>query len=95
MTCVKRNYCIMASVNFLIRSDNKNEQFTARYQFTNPDKISEKNKFGLDFIESKSDILLFNDDELLKFDYSAKGFWKAHKDYKGRNQEIASIIIRT
>lgn len=86
----------MASLNFLIRSAvKKNEQFTARYQFSNIDKVSEKNKFGLDFIESKSGILLFSEDELSKFDYTAKDFWIKYKNYKGRNQNIADVITRT
>lgn len=85
----------MASVNFLIRSAvKKNEQFTARYQFSNKSKISDKNKFGLDFIESKSNIFLFNEDELIKFNFTSKEFWAKYKNYKGRNQEIGDVIHR-
>ena len=46
----------MASVNFLLRSSKVNDPFTARLQFNNPLKVSEKNPFGLDFVESKTDI---------------------------------------
>lgn len=86
----------MASVNFLIRSTtNQNEVFTARYQFSNPEKQSEKNPQGFEFIEAKTEISVFTleelkDNPLLK----GKDFWKRNKNYKGRDIEIAERVIR-
>ena len=84
----------MASVNFLLRSSKVNDPFTARLQFNNPLKVSEKNPFGLDFVESKTDIYVFspkdiNENPLL----NGKKFWTKYKKYKGNDLNTKTIIL--
>lgn len=85
----------MASVNYLLRSTKKNDPFTVRFQFNNPDKNSDNNPFGLDFIECKSEIYVFTPDEVLDSPLSdGKKFWKKYKKYKGNDLHIQNVIVR-
>lgn len=85
----------MASVNFLLRSLKGNDPFTARFQFSNPDKISDKNKFGLDFIESKTNIYVFTPAEILDKPLTdGKKFWNKYKAYSGRDLEISKRVVK-
>lgn len=85
----------MASVNFLLRSTKKNDPFTVRLQFNNPEKISDKNTFGLDFVETKTEIYVFTPDEVLENPLSdGKRFWSKYKKYKGKELHILNTIVR-
>lgn len=85
----------MASVNFLLRSTKKNDPFTVRLQFNNPEKISDKNPFGLDFVETKTEIYVYTPDEVLESPlFDGKKFWSKYKKYKGKDLHIMNTIVR-
>lgn len=85
----------MASINFLLRSTKKNDPFTVRLQFNNQEKVSDKNPFGLDFVEAKTEIYVFTPDEVLESPLSdGKRFWSKYKKYKGKDLEIMNTIVR-
>ncbi|SNV48129.1 Uncharacterised protein [Chryseobacterium taklimakanense] len=86
----------MASVNFLLRSAvKKNDPFTARLQFSNPSKITDSNKFGLDFVEVKTRIFVFNPEEVKEMPLvDGQRFWKEFKKYKGSDINIKNRIER-
>ncbi|WP_312084467.1 phage integrase SAM-like domain-containing protein [Epilithonimonas hominis] len=84
----------MATVNFLLRSTvKKNDPFTARLQFYNPSKVTEGNKFGLDFVEYKTKIFVFDPEEVKeKPSVDGKDYWKDFKKYKGKDEGIKERI---
>lgn len=84
----------MASVNFLLRSSKVNDPFTARLQFTNPLKVSEKNPFGLDFVESKTDIYVHNPEDVINNPaLNGKKYWTKYKKYKGNDLGVKTVIL--
>lgn len=84
----------MASVNFLLRSSKVNDPFTARLQFNNILKVSETNPFGLDFVESKTEIYVFSPEDVInKSLLNGKMFWTKYKKYKGNNIDTKNIIL--
>lgn len=79
----------MATLNFQFRSIKINAPFTARFQFSNSDKISETNPFGLDFVEGKTEIFVFSNEEIMSNPaVNGKRFWTKYKKYKGSDVEI-------
>ncbi|WP_312752158.1 phage integrase SAM-like domain-containing protein [Epilithonimonas hominis] len=86
----------MATINFLLRSTvKKNDPFTARLQFYNPSKITDINKFGLDFIEAKTEIFVFTPEEVSQNNLiDGKKYWNEFKKYKGSNIEVKTRIER-
>lgn len=84
----------MASVNFLLRSVvKKNDPFTARFQFSNPSKITDKNLFGLDFLEVRTKIFVFAPEEVKEMPLvDGQRFWKEFKKYKGSDIAIKNRI---
>lgn len=83
----------MATVNFLIRSTvKKNDPFTARLQFYNPEKIKGENKFGIDFVEYKTKIFVFDPEEVKeKPSVDGKWYWQNHKKHKGKDERIDKV----
>lgn len=83
----------MASVNFSIRSK-ANDSFTARLQVNNPSKISEKNPFGLEFFEARTELYVFSPYEVSQNPFvDGKKFWTRYKNYKGTDISIKQRII--
>lgn len=86
----------MATINFLIRSTTKkNDPFTARLQFYNPNKITEINKYGLDFVEAKTRIYVFTPEEVKASSLlDGKKYWKDYKKHKGSDSNVKTRIER-
>lgn len=83
----------MPSITYLLRSKNNNP-FILRLQIFDDSKISETNKKGISFLEAKTNIWVFTNDELKDFPMiDPVKYWRDNKKYKGYSQEIKDRII--
>lgn len=86
----------MASINYHLRSTkDKNTVFTLRFQFVNPDKISPTNKQGFQFLEAKTEIYVFNPEEVKASPLlDGIGFWNKYKKGDPKHIDISNRIAR-